>query len=480
MTFTEFDVRFRSKYRRTSSALTSTFFIISDLLGVMASFGWGFFLVKIYDKDIISFYSFINYWPYLPIFILIFQILGLYPGISLAPAEEFRRFFLGIFGSYGSIIVARSINMWGWDSRNSAFLISVVFAMPIFMVLRNITHWMLYKTGLGGIPAVVYGSGSTARLAVDRLLGSIKTGYVPVLILDDDPLGPDKYKNIPIIHDTKLGPEIVKKCNIKMAIVAMPKMDSGKLKILLNKSVSAFRYSVIIPDFFNETNIWMSIRDFDGMIGFVTSHKLKMPWNLVLKRFMDITLTIIIGIILFPFLFFIALLIKLDSPGTVFYAHKRMGKNGKPFNAYKFRSMAADSDERLKKILDSNPEIKREWEENHKLKNDPRITKIGKFLRRTSIDEFPQLINILKGEMSLAGPRPITAEEVKKYGKDFKRIFSIKPGLTGMWQVSGRSETDYAARVSYDSYYLQSWSVWLDVWIIFKTFGAVLRRKGAY
>ena len=480
MTLSEFDAWFRSKYRRTSSALTSTFFIISDLMGVMASFGWGFFWVRIYDSNIISFYSFINYWVYLPIFILIFYILGLYPGISLAPAEEFRRFFLGIFGSYGSIIIARTINMSGWDARNSAFLISVVFAMPFFMILRSITHWFLHKTGLGGIPAVVFGSGSTARLTVDRILGNIKTGYVPVLILDDDPNGPDKYKNIPIIHDTKAGAKIAKKYNIKMAIVAMPKQDSGKLKLLLINTVSAFRYNVIIPDFFNITNIWMSLRDFDGVLGFVTSNKLKMPWNLFIKRFMDITITIIVGIILSPFLFLIAVFIKLGSPGPVLYAHERLGRDGKPFKIYKFRSMAVNSDERLKKILDSCPETRKEWEENHKLKNDPRVTKVGKFLRRTSFDEFPQLLNILKGEMSLVGPRPITAEEVKKYGKDFKRIFSVKPGLTGMWQVSGRSEIDYATRISYDTYYLQSWSVWLDVWVLFKTFGAVLRRKGAY
>jgi lipopolysaccharide/colanic/teichoic acid biosynthesis glycosyltransferase len=142
--------------------------------------------------------------------------------------------------------------------------------------------------------------------------------------------------------------------------------------------------------------------------------------------------------------------------------------------------MAIDSAEQLQKLLETDLEIKKEWEANHKLRNDPRITKIGRILRRISFDEFPQLINILKGEMSLVGPRPIVNEEVEKYGEDYNRIFSVKPGLTGLWQVSGRSDTDYAERVSYDTYYLQSWSVWLDIWVILKTFSVVIKGKGAY
>ncbi len=124
--------------------------------------------------------------------------------------------------------------------------------------------------------------------------------------------------------------------------------------------------------------------------------------------------------------------------------------------------------------------LKNEWELNHKLKNDPRITGIGRLLRRTSFDELPQIINILRGEMSLVGPRPIVDEEVKKYGEDYNRVFSNKPGLTGLWQISGRSNTKYHDRIAYDTYYLQNWSIWLDLWIIYKTFGVVFSGKGAY
>jgi Undecaprenyl-phosphate galactose phosphotransferase WbaP len=446
----------------------------------MLSFGSGFFLVNLYDLSAINFKSFVTYWPYLPVFILIFQIMGLYPGVSMAPSEELRRFFIGSLMAFGGIILSRYIEDQEFDAISVAFIISFIFSVAILLICRNMMHRLLSITKLGGIPAVIYGSGTTGRLVIDRLLGNIRTGYIPVLILDDNFNGEDEYRGIPIIHDTGTGPEIVNLFNIKVAIVAMPEIEQKELAKLLNYSASAFRYSVLIPDFFSITNIWMTIRDFDGILGFVTSHKLRMFWNLGIKRFMDLFIVIIGGILLLPLFLLIALLIKLSSPGPVLYGHTRRGMNGKLFTAYKFRSMVSNSGEILQKLLDSDPEIRKEWDNNHKLKKDPRVTGIGKILRRTSLDEFPQLINILKGEMSLVGPRPIVDEEVEKYGEDYTRIFSVKPGLTGLWQVSGRSDTDYAERVAFDTYYLQSWSVWLDVWVLFKTFGAVIKGKGAY
>jgi len=484
MTLSEFDTWYRKRFRRTSSFLTYTTFIISDLLAVLLSFGWGFFWVRIYgfimDYASINAKSFITYWPYLPVFIIIFQILNLYPGVSLAPAEELKRFSIGSLLAYGSIIMSRYIENHDWDSITAAFIIGCAFSPVILITIRSMTHWLLYKTPLGGIPAVIYGSGNTGMLVVDCLLGSIRAGYIPVLILDDDPNGIDEYHGVPIIHDISMGPEIVSRYKIKMAMMTMSELDNQKLKHIMNSSVSAFRYNAYIPDFSSASTIWMSIRDFGGVLGWVSSNRLKMGWNLKLKRFMDIVIVSIGGIFLLPFLLFIALLIKITSPGPVLYKHKRLGMNGKYFYTYKFRSMVVDARERLEKLLESDPELRKEWNKNHKLANDPRITRIGNFLRRTSIDEFPQFINILKGEMSLVGPRPIVDEEVKKYGEDFNRVFSVRPGLTGLWQVSGRSETDYDARVAYDTYYLQSWSGWLDLWVVFMTFGAVVRGRGAY
>ena len=485
MTIAEFDLWFRTRYRRTSSALTAATMVIADFTGVMISFGVGFFLVKIYyimndNWGGINFKSFITYWPYLIVFVLIFQIMNLYPGVALAPAEETRGFTIASLLAHGGINVSRYIQYGRIDSIFVAFIFSFVFSTVILMVCRDIMHSIISMSRMKGIPAVIFGAGSTGRLMVDRMLRTKRVGYEPVLILDDNTESGDSYRGIPIIHDTRLGPELVAKYKIKTAVVAMPNLDEGELRRMINYSVSAFRYNVLIPDFFSINNIWMSVRDFDGILGFATSHRLKMYWNLAIKRFVDLVLVSLGGLVVLPFLLMVALAIKLSSPGPVLYGHKRLGLNGKPFQAFKFRSMVEDAEKRLESVLEEDPRLREEWDASHKLKDDPRVTKIGKIIRRTSIDEFPQLLNILKGEMSLVGPRPVTEHEIEKYGENARRVLACKPGLTGLWQVSGRSDTDYAERVSHDLYYIQSWSVWLDLWILYRTPGAILKGKGAY
>ena len=485
MTIEDFDHWFKNKYNRTSSALTTTFMVLADFIGVMVSFGTGFFIVKIYyilndNWGGINTKSFVTYWPYLPIFVIFFWMMKLYPGVALAPAEETRGFTIASFLAHIGINVSRYIQYEKIDSILVAFMFSFFFSPIILMICRDIMHAIIVRSKMKGIPAVIYGAGSTGRLVVDRMLNAKRVGYEPVAILDDDPDVGGSYRGIPIIHDTRVGSKLVAMYKIKMAIIAMPNLDHTVLSEMINYSVSAFRYNVLIPDFFSISNIWMAVRDFDGILGFATSHRLNMYWNLAIKRLQDLLLVTLGGIIILPLLLVISILIKLTSKGPVLYGHKRMGQNGKFFTAYKFRSMVMDAEEKLEKVLETDPKLKEEWNANHKLKDDPRVTRIGKILRRTSFDEFPQLINILKGEMSLIGPRPVTEPEIEKYGENSLRVLTVKPGLTGLWQVSGRSDTDYSERVSYDLYYIQSWSVWLDLWIIYRTPGAILKGKGAY
>ncbi|HCF8438942.1 TPA: sugar transferase, partial [Klebsiella pneumoniae] len=166
--------------------------------------------------------------------------------------------------------------------------------------------------------------------------------------------------------------------------------------------------------------------------------------------------------------------------GPAIYGHERVGKNGRKFKCLKFRSMVINSKEVLENLLINDNEAREEWEKTFKLKNDPRITKIGHFLRRTSLDELPQLFNVLKGEMSLVGPRPIITEELQRYNEEVDYYLLSKPGMTGLWQVSGRSDVDYDTRVYLDSWYVKNWSMWNDIAILFKTIAVVLNRDGAY
>jgi exopolysaccharide biosynthesis polyprenyl glycosylphosphotransferase len=198
--------------------------------------------------------------------------------------------------------------------------------------------------------------------------------------------------------------------------------------------------------------------------------------DVVLKKIFDYVGATLGLIMLSPLFLLISIAIKRGSPGPVFHRRRVVGAGGKEFDAFKFRTMVVNADE----VLEQYPELKAEFEENFKLKDDPRITPIGKILRKLSIDEMPQLINVLRGEMSLVGPRMITAEEVAKYGKWRMNLLTVNPGITGLWQVSGRSDVDYDGRVRLDMHYIRNYTVWLDLQVLFQTIPAVLRKEGAY
>jgi lipopolysaccharide/colanic/teichoic acid biosynthesis glycosyltransferase len=199
----------------------------------------------------------------------------------------------------------------------------------------------------------------------------------------------------------------------------------------------------------------------------------------IVKRVFDVVVGLALIVLLLPTLVVIALIVKRDG-GPALYGHTRVGRNGRKFRCLKFRSMVVNSEEVLKQLLATDPEARAEWEREFKLKNDVRVTRIGRFLRRTSLDELPQLWNVVRGEMSLVGPRPIIDQELERYGANSKYYLMATPGITGLWQVSGRSETDYATRVSLDVTYVQNWSLHRDIEILFKTFVVVVRGTGAY
>lgn len=197
------------------------------------------------------------------------------------------------------------------------------------------------------------------------------------------------------------------------------------------------------------------------------------------KRIADILLSSSALVLFSPLFAYLYVKIKQDG-GKVIYGHQRIGKNGKPFACLKFRTMVEDSDQVLQDLLENDPLAKAEWQQDFKLKNDPRITAIGHFLRQTSLDELPQLWNVLKGEMSLVGPRPVVEEELARYKGDVDYYFMAKPGMTGLWQVSGRNDVDYQKRVYFDSWYVKNWSLWNDLVILCKTLSVVIKRSGAY
>lgn len=200
----------------------------------------------------------------------------------------------------------------------------------------------------------------------------------------------------------------------------------------------------------------------------------------VAKRALDIIAVLLMTPFLLPILLLVACAVRFTSPGPVFYSHRRIRQNGAFFSMWKFRTMCMNSAELLDQYLSAHPEARAEWNRSHKLRNDPRITSIGRFLRKYSLDELPQLWNVITGQMSLVGPRPIVAAEVEKYKDTFSQYCRVKPGVTGLWQVSGRSELTYDQRVALDRDYVDNWAFRRDIHILLKTFPSVVNQDGAY
>lgn len=332
------------------------------------------------------------------------------------------------------------------------------------------------------IPVLLIGAGKTAELAIRSIERTPLMRYKIIGFVDDLPKSEflvQHYEHFGKVEDVE---QVIHDTGVQTVLVCTPGMETTQLVRLITKLQLLVRKVAFIPDLFGLPAGNISARGLmdENAIVIRLQNNLARKSQRVLKRIFDFIVTLVGLIVISPIMIIIALLIRLSSPGPVVFAHRRVGQGGKEFPCYKFRSMIPNAQEVLEQYLAENPEAREEWERDFKLKNDPRITKIGAFLRKTSLDELPQLFNVLKGEMSLVGPRPIIRDEIIKYGEYIEDFYLVPPGVTGVWQVSGRSDTTYEERVLMDSWYVHNWSVWIDIVYLVKTVVVVLKRKGAY
>lgn len=275
----------------------------------------------------------------------------------------------------------------------------------------------------------------------------------------------------------------IEQLKVKTIIIAIPNLEKSKLLDLVEDIQPLVRNLMFVPNTVGIPVINLEVKKIyeSNMLLLSIRNNLAKKTNRRIKRIFDIVFSLLTMVIIIPVSIIVMILIMIESPGAApIFKHYRVGRGGTLFPCYKFRSMVPNAQEKLQEYLKNNPEAKIEWDKYFKLKNDPRITKIGKIIRKTSIDELPQFINVLKGEMSWVGPRPIIKDEIHYYGKYIKDYYAVLPGITGMWQVSGRSEIGYKDRVSLDVWYVRNWSIWIDITLILKTIKIVLFRKGAY
>lgn len=369
-----------------------------------------------------------------------------------------------------------------WTFPRYLWVITWISILVVLPFARMLTKFVLDKLGLWQRETWIIGSGYNAWEAYkainsERNLGLKVVGFIAT---EGGKQAHETIDTIPVIQGD-MNWLLLKNTKTQFIVAVESHQSDVRNWWLRNFMIKGYRFVSVIP-----TLRGMPLDSTD--MSFIFSHEVmifRVQQNLakwssrILKRSFDIVGSISIIMILSPLLIYICTKVKKDG-GPAIYGHERIGKGGKPFKCLKFRSMVTNSKEVLEHLLATDVTAKQEWDATFKLKNDPRITKIGGFLRRTSLDELPQLFNVLKGEMSLVGPRPIITAELERYNEEVDYYLLSKPGMTGLWQVSGRSDVDYETRVYLDAWYVKNWSMWNDIAILFKTIGVVLKRDGAY
>lgn len=275
----------------------------------------------------------------------------------------------------------------------------------------------------------------------------------------------------------------IEQLKVKTVIIAIPNLEKNKLLNLVEDIQPLVRNLMFVPNTIGIPVINLEVKKIyeSNMLLLSIRNNLAKKTNRRIKRIFDIVFSLLTMVIIIPVSIIVMILIMIESPGAApIFKHYRVGRGGTLFPCYKFRSMVPNAQEKLQEYLKSDLEAQKEWNTYFKLKDDPRITKIGRFIRKTSIDELPQFINVLKGEMSWVGPRPIIKDEIHYYGKYINDYYAVLPGITGMWQANGRSDTGYDERVVLDTWYVRNWNIWIDIALIIKTIKAVLFGKGAY
>lgn len=431
---------------------------------MLAVFGYRL-LGGCYDASI-----YLHFWPVIVVFGAVNAFMGLYhgyvlyPSAPLSPVEEFGRLFLSSLLVHVGVIAFLALRYQTTDGYSR-----VVISLSGFLVallaqsFRNWTRLALARLNVAQIPVMLVGGAEVSERLARTLSNNSYFGFRVASRFDEE-------------HLRDVVPA-AKKLDIKILLSCQ---DVRLLRHTLAEFSQWFTYIEYFPTGQTFPIFGSRAISVEGIGGLEMVNQGRMRAKRVQKWLMDTFLALSSLVLLSPLFIILPVLIKLTSRGPVFYQAKRLGKRGKPIWVWKFRSMYVDADKRLDAILAANPALKSEFKHGFKLKKDPRVTAFGKFLRKTSMDELPQLINVLRGEMALVGPRPIVESEISYYGKSYEIMSSVKPGITGLWQVSGRSDCGYDERVAFDVHYILNWTPWLDLWIVYRTIAAVIKMKGSY
>ena len=403
---------------------------------------------------------------------LAFLRKGLYPAVGMNYVYELREIVSS--ASFAYLIVIGTTFLLKTTSIYSrlALLLSWMLTLVLIPTGRYLIRRILIRLHLWGEPVAIIGDVRKHPGLETYFNEKIELGLVPVVVLQDGA----------VTNHTRVLEEIkatARRLSLSTALVVVS--DLNRLDALVERYRFVFERVILIKDRNGSYSLHsLKSLDFSEILGLQVMNNLLNFWAQLEKRIVDVVVSALGLVLLSPFFAVTALLIFIDSPGRVFYRQQRLGRNGRRFKLLKFRTMHLNASRILADELAAHPELKREWVRYQKLRCDPRVTRVGSFLRNFSLDELPQLWNVLKGEMSLVGPRPMLPDQRELYGETFREYVRVAPGITGLWQVSGRNECTFARRAELDKEYIERWSLWLDIFTLLKTIKIVLLQQGAY
>ena len=427
--------------------------------------------------EVLDLHRYFARWPALGVFFGIFASLSLYPGVIHSAVTELRRLAVGLTTSFlvmaGLIFVNRNAAVYSAEVLLLWWMVAMI-AMP---VLRSIVRRSFCHTPWWGVPVAVFYTGDESAEIVRELEIHPEIGLRPIVILSS-PHAVRPRHHLPVLDMRHAA--AVRARGVERAMIALPDAGSGKLLEELEMFECLFPRLMIMHSSMTLYSLTVDARHLGGCLAVEVRRDLLRPLPRLAKRVIDLVIVCLALPVVVLIILLLGILVRFESPGPIFYGHCRIGRDHASFRTWKIRTMQVNGDELLRKSLAEDEALREEWLRDHKLRRDPRITRLGRFLRKTSLDELPQLWNVLRGEMSLVGPRPIVEEEVAMYGQHFSLYCRVTPGITGLWQVSGRNSVSSLDRVRLDSYYVRNWSPWLDLHILARTAKVVLTGQGAY
>lgn len=446
--------------------------VVGDILTMMGSFALGYFLRGVFSVGggggTIPVSVLLERSYFLLLYPFVFAYEGLYTK-RLTEWEERRHCFRGVLVA-SALLTILLFMVRLWIVSRFVVLLAIVFGIVLVPAVRGVMKRVLVRARLFYQPLVLLGDEKTGREFVKRLERHATLGYSAVRFVTRERSEEDLATLLSRLH-IPAG---------SLLVVLGGAFDSEELGSIFNYAERSFAEMMVVPDQALLMSSLSEIEQMGDVLVLRYRYNLLRPLNIWTKHLLEFVLTVLLLLLFVPVFGIIALLVKLSSPGPVFFKQPRIGKDGRIFTCIKFRTMYQDAAERLTELLKENSKFREEWERYACLTSDPRVTRLGQFLRRTSLDELPQLFNVLRGEMALVGPRPYLTEELARVGDYVQTIVRVRPGMTGLWQVSGRAELPFEERILLDEYYIRNWSLWLDFSIVIRTLKAVLSGKGAY